>query len=128
MGSKKFDGSATSATLRRRLSQIQACEKSGETLKAYAERHGLSVHSLYQAKKMARQRGLLAPHRSGRTKGRASKEDRAPRFVEARPPVALRHPVTVWRLRFRGGEVLESSALLDVELALRLVDALRDRP
>ena len=128
MGSKKFDGAVTSATLRRRLSQIHACEKSGETLKAYAERHGLSVHSLYQAKKMARQRGLLAPHRSGRTKGRPSKEDSASRFVEARAPAALRHPVTEWRLRFRGGEVLESSALLDVEFALRLVEALRGRP
>ena len=59
-------GSA-SALLRERLSLIRACEKSGESLKSYAERHGISVHALYQAKKAARKRGLLPPHRSQRS-------------------------------------------------------------
>ena len=46
MGSKKFDGAVTSATLRRRLSQIQACEESGETLKSYAEVPPLGLQDL----------------------------------------------------------------------------------
>ena len=59
MGSKKSGVSGASARLRKRLSQIRACEQSGETLKTYAARHGISVHGLYQAKKQARQQGLL---------------------------------------------------------------------
>ncbi len=62
MGSKKAGAGAAAATLRKRLVQVRACERTGESLKAYAARHGISVHSLYQAKKQARQQGLLRPH------------------------------------------------------------------
>jgi transposase-like protein len=63
MGSKRSSGAGPFVTLRKRLAQIEACEKSGESLKEYARRHGLSVHALYQAKKVARRQGLIPPYR-----------------------------------------------------------------
>ena len=54
MGSKKAGAGAAAATLRKRLVQVSACERTGESLKVYAARHGISVHSLYQAKKRKR--------------------------------------------------------------------------
>ena len=62
MASKRLRGSEASARLRKQLEQIRACERSGETLKTYAARHGISVHALYEAKKKARQQGLLPAH------------------------------------------------------------------
>ena len=126
MGSGRSGRPEPSDTLRGRLAQIQACEKSGESLKAYAERRGLSVHMLYQAKKMARQQGLLPPYRSGKPVPDRSKKTRAPRFVEA-SVATVRQPQAVWRLRFAGGEVLESNTPLDVEVALRLIESLGSR-
>jgi len=38
---------------------LNEAELQSKSLKAYAARHGISVHSLYQAKKQARQQGLL---------------------------------------------------------------------
>ncbi len=38
-----------------------ACEKSGLTAKAYARKHRLSVHGLYQARKRLRGTGALEP-------------------------------------------------------------------
>ncbi len=63
MACKNRERSGASPALRKRLAQIKDCEKSGGTLKAYAERHGLSLGTLYQAKKQARRHGLLPPHR-----------------------------------------------------------------
>ena len=80
MGGKKAGGGLAAGTLRKRLVQVRACERAGESLKAYAARHGISVHSLYQAKKEARQQGLLPPH--GAEKGR-------PRTVEPAPAVPV---------------------------------------
>jgi hypothetical protein len=127
MERKRSGGSGPSATMRKRLSQIQACEKSGEPLKAYAARHGVSVHTLYQAKKMARRHGWLPPYRGGKTKPARRKAARPARFVEATSVTTLRPPVPAWRLRFAGGEVLESSTPLDGEVALRLVESLGGR-
>ncbi len=127
MGSRKSRGREASGRLRKRLEQIRACEQSGETLKAYAAQHGISVHSLYQAKKQARQRGLLpAP---GTQKARAARPKRAPRprFVEAVASPIDSAPALAWRLRLRSGDVLESSTPLDAEVTLRLIDALRVR-
>lgn len=84
MGSKRSSGAGPSVTLRKRLAQIEACEKSGESLKVYAERHGLSVHTLYQAKKVARRQGLIPPYRIQHA-ARAAKPSKArpARFVQA---------------------------------------------
>jgi hypothetical protein len=109
------------------LADIQSCEDSGESLKAYAARRGISVHSLYQAKKMARQQGLLPPHRSQKAKSSRTKSVRPPQFVEATAVVSTRPPSAAWRVRFAGGEILESNTPLDVEAALRLIESLGSR-
>ena len=124
MGSKRSRRAAGSVALRKRLVEIQACEDSGESLKAYASRRGISVHSLYQAKKMARQQGLLPPHRNQKSRSSRTKAVRRPRFVDATTVVSSRPPSAAWRVRFVGGEVLESNTPLDVEVALRLIASL----
>ena len=124
MKSKKSRGSAGSPALRKRLAEIESCKDSGESLKAYATRRGISVHSLYQAKKMARQHGLLPPHGKEKTKPSRIKAVRPPQFVEATALVSSRAPSAAWRVRFPGGEVLESNTPLDVEAALRLIQSL----
>jgi hypothetical protein len=130
MGSKKSQGRDTSARLRKRLEQVRACEQSGETLKAYAARHKMSVHALYQAKKLARQQGLWPAHGSSKTRSARSKQSmapRRPRFVEAIAAPAAPTLGFAWRLRLRSGDVLESSTpLTDLE-TVRLIDALGDR-
>ncbi len=127
MGSKRSRGREASAGLRKRLSQVRACEESGATLKAYAAQHGISVHALYQAKKQARQQGLLPAHGTQKTRAAGPKRAPRPRFVEAiASPIALA-PVFAWRLRLRSGDVLESSTPLDADGTLRLIDALRVR-
>ena len=124
MGSKGSGGAEPSVTLRKRLAQVQACEHSGESLKAYAERRGISVHLLYQAKKVARHRGLLPPSRDGNLKPSRAKKAQPPRFVEATSLVSSRQSSAAWRLRFAGGEVLESNVPLDLEVVLRLIESL----
>ena len=131
MGSKKSRGGKASAPLRKRLDQIRACEESGETLKAYAMRRKISVHALYQAKKEARQQGLLPAHGTRKTRATRAKRRKAtqrPRFVEAITVSATPTPGCAWRLRLRSGDVLESSTPLTDHETLRLIDALRDRP
>ena len=127
MGSKNAGAGAASATLRKRLVQVRACERAGESLKAYAARHGISVHSLYQAKKQARQQGLLRPHGAEKGSLTRSSRPRRPRFVEAISAPAQPQPGYSWRLRFSSGEVLESSTPLAGDEALRLIDVLRGR-
>ena len=127
MGSKSSGGGGASATLRKRLAQIRACERSGESLKAYAERHDLSVHVLYGAKRVARQQGLLPPHRAEKARAARSTRDQAPRFAEAIARARGSDSGAAWRLRFAGGEALESSTPLGIEEALRLIEAVRGR-
>ena len=127
MGSKSSSSGRTSATLRRRLAQIRACERAGESLKAYAARHGLSVQALYGAKKTARQQGLLPPHGAERAKRTRAIRDQAPRFAEAIARARSSGSDGSWRLRFAGGEVLESSTPLGMDEVLRLIDAVRVR-
>ena len=127
MGSKSSSSGGASGTLRKRLAQIRACERSGESLKAYAERHDLSVHVLYGAKRLARQQGLLPPHRAERARAARSTRDQAPRFAEAIARTRGADSGAAWRLRFAGGEALESSTPLGIEEALRLIEAVRGR-
>jgi hypothetical protein len=107
---------------------VKACEASGETLKAYAQRRDLSVQSLYQAKKIARKKGLLAPHGSPSSVGSDSKAVRRRRFVEARTTTSATPTASpTWRIRFTCGAVLESNAPLSMEDVLRLADQFRGR-
>ena len=125
MGSKKSSGTEASPTLRTRLAQISACEKSGESLKDYAARQGLSVHMLYQAKKLARQQGLLAPHRTEPVKRTRSKSSHRPRFVDVVRRDEAQQSAIAWRLRLPTGVVFESGTSLTPDEIIRLVDALR---
>ncbi len=125
MRSKKSRKGRGPGALHDRLAHIRACEKSGESLKACAERHGLSVHALYQAKKMARQRGLLPPHRSHGARRPRKKRPEPVRFAEAivRPRDPGASPT--WRLRLASGDVIESHATLEPDQLLHLIRALR---
>jgi len=128
MGSKKSRSRVPSSGLRERLRQIRACEQSGATLKEYAARHGISVHALYQAKKQARQQGLLPAHGTSKTRGVGPKRTLRPRFVEAIAAPAPAAPASLaWRLRLRSGDVLESSTPLGHDETLQLIRALRSR-
>ena len=131
MGSKKSRSREASARLRERLQQVRSCERSGETLKTYAARQGISVHALYQAKKEARQRGLWPAHGTPKTRAVRAKRPKTtgrPGFVEAISAPASATLDCAWRIRLRSGDVLESSAPLTDHETLRLIDALRDRP
>ena len=119
-----------SPLLRDRVAAIRACERSGETLKAYAARTGVSVSTLYEAKRQARSLGLLPPYRSARhptaTK-QPSRESGTTRFVEATVRPAPRGEAFAWRLRFSGGEILEAMTPLGPGEAVRLVELLGGR-
>ncbi len=126
MAGKSFSRVVLSATLRKRLAQVEACEKSGKSLKAYAERRGLSVDTLYQAKKEARRQGLIPPHR--RVSAAGAEESSAvvgsPRFVKVVRRAEADRQAAAWQLRFPGGEVLESNSALTPDFALCLIESL----
>ncbi len=127
MGSKRSKAAGVSGKLRQQLAHLRASEKSGGSLKDYAGRHGLSIQSLYQARKVARQQGLLPPHRSGPSRARATRKELAPaRFAEASimvPPRSGSKPA--WRIRLASGDVLESDSALQPEELVHLIRALR---
>lgn len=107
MGRKR----STGLTLRQRewLGHLQACRRSGETIRAYAKRHRLSEQAMYQASRNLRQRGALPAAR-----GRRSEKNR-PGFVKvsrAERPGGM----SAWRARLPNGVVLEGSGALGREL------------
>ncbi len=128
--SEKSTVAKASPLLRDRVAAIRACERSGETLNAYAARTGVSVSTLYEAKRHARSLGLLPPHRSARrptaTK-QPSRESGATRFVEATVRPTPRGEAFAWRLRFPGGEILEVGTPLSGDDARHLVELLGGR-
>ena len=90
---------------RERLSHIRAAESRGEPLTEYAKRRGLSVGSLYEAKRTLRQAGLIAKA----TRAKAA-TPRAPGFVELavrERPAAPSAPAL--RVQLPNGTVLEWS-------------------
>ena len=131
MGRTKDGARGVSGLVERRLAMIEVCEQRGESLSAYAARTGQSARALYEAKRAARRAGLLAPTGSDSGRRKAGRRG-APRFVEA---VASRRssdrePTScgiVWRLRFPGGAVLESTTPLDVSLLGQLMDGAEGR-
>jgi len=127
MSSSRSSKGRLSPTLRKQLAHIRACERAGETLKGYAERQGLSVQALYEARRRLRKQGVLAPHLKRAAASTTLQREPARRFVEAIRRVDAREGGVAWRLRFCGGEVLESTTPLRVDEALRLVDALGRR-
>ena len=127
MSSSRSREGGLSPTLRKQLAHIRACEKAGETLKSHAERQGLSVQALYEARRRLRKQGILAPQPTRAAASAAPQREPMPRFVEAIRRVDAREGGVAWRVRFSGGEVLESTTPLRVDEALRLVDVLGRR-
>jgi hypothetical protein len=89
--------------LRAELTQLQdewfehlrRWERSGVTLKAYAQREGLNHRRLYRFKRILSDKGV---YREG--------EAASPRFVRAQIHVE-REAVSLCRIRFRNGSVVE---------------------
>jgi hypothetical protein len=127
MSSTKSAGGRLSPTLRKGLAHIRSCEKSGETLKSYAERKGLSVGSLYEAKKKLRVHGIVAPHGKPPAAAARSGPSQPPRFIEAVRRADEREGTVSWRIRFSGGGLLESTRPLSFDETLRLIETLKGR-
>ncbi len=103
---------------RKWLGHLRAAERSGETIKDYAARRGLSVQSLYQAGKRLRRLGVIEPCVRRRWEPAASA------FVKVEPPAARRETGPAWRIRLPSGLVFESSAPLAHGELLSLLAAL----
>lgn len=121
-----------SRAVERRLREIEACARRGESVKAYAARTGQSVHTLYAARRQARRAGVLAPGGGQRRVRRNQRPRPRPRFVEARvaegaPTASIPGPAVVWRLRLPGGAVLESTIPLDAAAFGTLLTAVGSR-
>jgi len=112
-GNQRISGELTSRQ-REWLAHLKRCKASGETIKAYANHHGLSVHAMYQAAKELRRRGALPPAAHSRIDDRAS-------FVRVSPPPT---GSAAWRVRFASGAVLEGAGPLSSESLAALVEAL----
>ena len=88
---------------------LVACARSGETVRAYAKRHGFSEQAMYQASKELRQRGVLPASRRGRSAGKK------PSFVKVSTAVRSTSSGS-WRARLPNGVMLEGSEGLGPEL------------
>jgi hypothetical protein len=94
--------------LREWLDHLRRCAESGETVRAYAKRHGLSEHGMYQATKDLRKRGVPVPSSRGpKTKGVA--------FVKVAPVVRPPALPSAWRARLPNGVVLEGRGALETD-------------
>jgi len=97
------------------LVHLRKASSAGESVRAYAKRHELSEHALYQAAKGLRRKGVLAP--SGRASKASATAGRA-RFVEVRAtgPAAPEVP-SRWCVRLPNGVVIEGTGELGGTLA-----------
>ncbi len=100
------------------LKHIRAAERKQEPLKHYAKRLGLSEHSLYEAKRRLRLRGVLAPA--------AERRAPSPRFVRvvASGPELRPAPLPL-RAQLASGVVLEWSEAPAGEALRELIGWLR---
>ena len=94
------------------LEHLRACASSGLTAKAYAMKHRLSIHALYQARKEQRRR-----------KTRASRSRRSSvTFARVHSsPAAAREPS--WRIRFPNGAVIELEGPREPEDQVQLLQS-----
>ena len=123
----KSSGGPLSRANQKWLAEVRACEKSGESLSSCAERKGISVHALYQAKKRARELGLFPAHRKRKGLSSPPRGSRSKRFVEAIRRIEPRESAVAWRVRFPGGVVFESVAPLSHDDVFELVDSLKQQ-
>ena len=102
------------------LKHIRAAERKDEPLTVYAEQQGLSVSSLYEAKRHLRETGVIAA-------GSGTKKPKqvVPEFIS----VSVREPVrsvngTVLRVRLISGALLEWSEAPQGEALCELIGML----
>lgn len=112
MGNKQ--ARALTARQREWLGHLRRAAREKIALRAYARRHRLSEHALYQAAKGLRRKGAWAPSR--RTAGAASARRQA-RFVEVRTSTPNEAP-SPWRARLPNGVVIEGTGELAGALAV----------
>ena len=93
---------------------LQACERAGETIRQYGERQGLSVHSLYSARKRLRRLGI-----SFGSSQRSSRVSFA-KVSLGEAAVGSAH----WRVHFPNGAIVEWSVPLGGERAKELLQAI----
>jgi transposase len=114
MGRKRASG----LTPRQRewLGHLRKASSAGESVRGYAKRLGLSEHTLYQAAKDLRRKGV---HVSADKASRAVSARRAavtrPRFVEVRATQAAAPAApspSAWRARLLNGVVIEGTGEL----------------
>ena len=79
------------------LEQLRVCEASGLTTRAFAKKHRLSVHALYQARKMRRRREAVA----------FPAKKRSVTFAKVRTVRPASAPGSMWRVRLPNGAVIE---------------------
>ncbi len=126
MSKADFNEEELTPALRRHLSEIRDCEQSGEPMKRYAARKGLSIHTLYQAKKVLRKKGVLGSPSGTRAKSRIVRTAEKPalRFVQAVRRSEDDEMGLAWRVRLPGGVIFESKAALASDEMLRLLKSL----
>ena len=83
------------------LRHLRTAERKGEPLKAYAERLGLSAHSMYEAKRRLRAYGLIAPG--------PQRRGSSPEFVRVAMADVGRATRASLRVRLASGALLEWS-------------------
>jgi hypothetical protein len=110
---RRATSSALTASKRAWLEHLRACQRSGETLRGYAKRKGVSEHSLYQAAKELRRLGAWAP---GQRQAPSA-------FVRVETP-ARTGTESAWRIRLPNGVSLEGAAPLSPESLSALVQEL----
>jgi hypothetical protein len=111
MGSKR--SSALTARQREWLGHLRRAASGKMTVRAYARRHRLSEHALYQAAKELRRKGAWTPSTRA-ARARAARPQRC--FVEVRAP-AVEAP-SPWRARLPNGVVIEGAGELAGALAM----------
>ena len=112
MGNKR----ASELTPRQRewLEHLRKAASGKTTVRAYARRHRLSEHGLYQAAKELRRKGHWAPSKRATTARTARTQGR---FVEVRSAAPAEAP-SPWRAQLPNGVVIEGAGELAGALAM----------
>jgi len=109
---------ATSGKLTERqqywLEHIQACEELGETTKAYAELHGLSVSMMYSWRKELTIRGVYTRQTSG---------SHSPGFARVQV-IESKVPTGTWRITLPNGVQIEFCGVVDGTTQTKLLESL----
>jgi len=100
------------------LEHLEACAKEGVSVRAYAQRRGLSAQNLYQLATVLRSKGRFPPARRGEKKisPQRVRAVRKSRFVEVQPQPLTSGPSNTpatWCARLPNGVVLEGNADLE---------------